>query len=201
MRRTAFVSRGTITPKPGKCKFCKDRLDRIGEKLHDRCVGPWYEANKAKIRMKAQRAEKAQDRAKREAMKSIPELIAEAQEPFNKYVRLRDWSKGCFVCDRPFIQSVPGRAIHAGHVRSRAAAGHLRFNEDNCHGECEGCNGPHGARPHQIKAGAIRRIGAERFEALENDNTPHKWTHDELRGIRDTYRAKAKELKHAQATG
>jgi hypothetical protein len=41
----------------------------------------------------------------------------------------------------------------------------------------------------------VARIGEERVEALESDNTPHKWTHDELRAIRDTYRAKLKEVK------
>lgn len=139
-------------------------------------------------------AKRAEHRQRREAIKTIPKLIAEAQIAFNAYIRERDREKGCFVCDRPFDQAIPGRALHAGHVRSRGAAGHLRFHEDNCLGECEGCNGPHGAKPHEIKAGAIRRIGQERFDALEADNAPHKWTHAELRGIRDTYRAKLKEL-------
>ena len=71
--------------------------------------------------------------------------------------------------------------------------------EDNCHGECEGCNGPHGCRT-QIEAGAIARIGPERYAELCADNTPHKWQRDELTAIR-TYRAKLKELKgeHADA--
>jgi hypothetical protein len=140
-------------------------------------------------------------RARREALKTIPELIAEAQESFNAYIRLRDRDKGCFVCRRPFIQDVKGRAIHAGHARSRGAAGHLRFTEDNCFGECEGCNAPYGAKPHQKAAGAISRIGAQRWAEIEADNTPHKWTREELISIRDTYRKKTKELKakHEQA--
>ena len=146
----------------------------------------------------AKKQERAQDREKLEAMKSIPKLIAEAQFHFNEYTRLRDFDKGCYVCLRPFDQSIKGRAIHAGHVRSRGAAGHLRFTEDNCMGECEGCNAPHGAKPHQKEAGAIARIGQERFDALKQNNTPHKWTHDELRAIRDQYKAKAKELKAKQ---
>jgi hypothetical protein len=101
------------------------------------------------------------------------------------------------VCQRPFDQAIPGRALHAGHVRSRGAAGHLRFHEDNCHGECEGCNGPHGAKPHEIEAGAIRRIGQDRFDALKNNNEPRKWTREELRSIAATYRAKTRELKKA----
>ncbi|MCM2348027.1 MAG: recombination protein NinG, partial [Acidovorax soli] len=34
-----------------------------------------------------------------------------------------------------------------------------------------------------------------RVEELEADNTPHKWRHEELIAVRDTYRAKLKELK------
>ena len=147
----------------------------------------------------AKKQERAQDRAKREAMKTIPELIAEAQTVFNEFIRLRDRHKGCFVCGRAFPVGQLGGDFDAGHIRSRGAAGHLRFNEDNCHGECKPCNSSTGAKPHQIEAGAILRIGQARYDALKNDNTPHKWTHDELRAIRDQYKAKAKVLKREAA--
>lgn len=157
--------------------------------------GPVCAIRKAKKdRSESEKAERAQTKERKQSLKTIAQLIADAQVPFNAFIRERDKDKGCFVCGRPF-RDVPGQVQHAGHVRSRGAAGHLRFNEDNCMGECEGCNGPHGAKPHQIKAGAIARIGAERFEALENDNTPKKWTREELIGIRDEYKKKLKELK------
>lgn len=147
--------------------------------------------------LKTVRAKKAQDkralRERKAALKTIPQLIAKAQISFNAFIRARDRHKGCFVCGCAF-SAVPGKVMHAGHVRSRGAAGHLRFHEDNCMGECEGCNGPHGAKPHEIKAGAIARIGQAAFDALEADNTPHKWTHEELRAIDAEYRALTKEL-------
>lgn len=148
-------------------------------------------------RLEAERKAKAKaDRQRlQELRESIPKLIAKAQDAFNAFIRERDKDKGCFVCGRPFIAGVPGRNLHAGHVRSRGAAGHLRFVEDNCMGECEGCNGPNGAKPHQIKAGAIARIGRERYEELENDNDPHKWERDELKAIAATYKQKLKELR------
>jgi 5-methylcytosine-specific restriction endonuclease McrA len=183
--------------KPGRCRHCRKALSKVGEKLHDACVAPWWEANQAKVRDKAAKADRVRDRAKRQALKPLAKLIAEAQIEFNAYIRARDKDKGCFVCLRPFEPAIPGRALHAGHVRSRGAAGHLRFTEDNCMGECEGCNGPRGAKPHQIKAGAIARIGAARFEELESDNAPHKWTREELIGIKATYRAKRKEAEAA----
>lgn len=45
------------------------------------------------------------------------------------------------------------------------------------------------------RIGLIARIGQEKVEALEADNHVHKWTHEELRSIREHYRAKARELK------
>jgi len=183
-----------------RCPHCKGKLDQ-GQRIHPECIESWADAQQAKkeradakaARMAA-KVERAEIKRRKEAIKTIAQRIAAAQIAFNAFIRERDKDKGCFVCGRPFAP-VPGQVQHAGHVRSRGAAGHLRFNEDNCHGECEGCNGPHGAKPHQIKAGAIARIGLEGFDALENDNTPHKWTHDELRGIQATYRAKLKELR------
>lgn len=187
-----------------RCPYCKGKLD-AGQRIHPACIDGYAEAEAAKAQRKAEkqarmqaRAERAEIRRRKEALETIPKLIAKAQKDFNAFIRERDKGKGCFVCGRPF-RDVPGQVQHAGHVRSRGAAGHLRFHEDNCHGECEGCNGPHGAKPHEIKAGAIARIGQERYDALEADNTPRKWTHDELRAIAATYRAKARELRKERA--
>ena len=38
----------------------------------------------------------------------------------------------------------------------------------------------------------------EAVEELESDNRTHKWTRDELREIRDTYRRKLRELLKAR---
>lgn len=182
-----------FNPRPRPCPVCSK--DYVPVRPMQAVCSPRCAARKVK-------QDKAEERAKvktrREALETIPQLIAKAQKDFNAFIRERDQDKGCFVCGRPF-RDVPGQVQHAGHVRSRGAAGHLRFHEDNCHGECEGCNGPHGAKPHEIKAGAIARIGLERYDALEADNTPRKWTHDELRAIAATYRAKARELRKERA--
>ncbi len=186
--------------KPKTCRVCKHPFTpRLS--MQKVCGLECAQSLAVSIRGKAEKVAKVKDRretkAKLEKLKTIAQLIAAAQVQFNLYIRTRDKDKGCFVCGRPFA-NVPGQVQHAGHVRSRGAAGHLRFNEDNCHGECEGCNGPHGAKPHQIKAGAIARIGQERFDALEADNTPHKWDRDELVAIKSTYAAKARELQKAR---
>lgn len=186
-------------PKAKACAVC-DRVfvpDRMGQVV----CRPACAQKKARAdRMEMVKAERADTKRRKEALKTIADLIREAQTVFNAFIRERDKDKGCFVCGRPF-RDVPGQVQHAGHVRSRGAAGHLRFHEDNCMGECEGCNGPHGAKLHQIKEGAIARIGFERWEALENDNTPHKWTREELIEIKERYRAKLKALRDSEKHG
>lgn len=185
------------------CPHCRAKLE-TGQRIHPDCIDGYAEAQQAKkeradakaARMAA-KVERASIKARKEAIKTISQRIAAAQIAFNAFIRERDKDKGCFVCGRPFTDK-PGQVQHAGHVRSRGAAGHLRFNEDNCHGECEGCNGPHGAKPHQIEAGAIRRIGAERYEALVTDNDPHKWTHEELIQTLATYRERLKQIQKGE---
>lgn len=186
--------------KPPRCKVCRVRLDQLrpGQIVHVECAEEWALRVRAK-RLEAQKKqERAVDRSKREEMKSVRRLIPEAQEAFNEYIRERDKDKGCFVCGAAFEFTAGslGGVMDAGHVRSRGAAPQLRFNEDNCHAECKHCNGSFGAKPHEIEEGAIRRIGPERYAALKQNNAAHKWTREEVRGIRDTYRAKLKELKN-----
>jgi hypothetical protein len=143
--------------------------------------------------------ERAETRAKKQAMLRINDLIAICQRWCNLYIRLRDRDKGCFVCHKPFPVGRIGGDFDAGHVRSRGAAKHLRFNEDNIHGECKECNSPFGAKPHQIEAGAIERIGLDRYEALKNNNETHKWTREELLEKIEYFKRKVKEIEHKRS--
>lgn len=147
--------------------------------------------------------DKAEERAKvktrRQAMKTLPQLKAEAQREFNTYIRLRDQSAGhpCISSGQPLDWS--GNGVDAGHYRSVGAAPHLRFNEDNCHAQAKQENRWLAGNAADYRIGLIARIGLERVEALEASNEPHKWTREELIQIRDTYRAKARELRKERA--
>ncbi len=46
-----------------------------------------------------------------------------------------------------------------------------------------------------FRAGVIARIGLARVEALEADQTSPKWSADDIRAIRDHYKAKLREMK------
>ena len=153
------------------------------------------EAQAKQASKKAARAERKKDQAKRESLKTISDLIKEAQGAFNKYCRLRDAGRGCISCGTPIGAGSIGGDSDAGHYRSRGAAPHLRFNEDNCHAQCKRCNRYGAGNVAAYRIGLLERIGPERLAALEADNEPVKWSRDMLTTIKAVYRAKARELE------
>lgn len=151
-----------------------------------------------KQRLASKKQEREKDRKKRKELETIPELIRAAQREFNAYIRERDKDKPCICCGRPLGTGDVGGAFDCGHYRSTGSASHLRFNEHNAHGQTKYCNRHGAGRAVDYRVGLIARIGREAVEALESDNRIHRWTRDELRSIRDTYRAKVRGLKKEQ---
>ncbi|MBT2300387.1 recombination protein NinG [Variovorax paradoxus] len=144
-------------------------------------------------------AEKAKDRATRESQKTIPQLIAEAQIEFNKFIRLRDQ-----LANRPCISSGrtldwSGNNVDAGHYRSTGAASHLRFDENNCHAQSKHDNQWKAGNVVGYRVGLIQRIGIEAVEALESNNEVVPWDRDTLRQIKVIYRSKTRALRKEQS--
>lgn len=139
--------------------------------------------------------ERAQVKTRKEAIKTIPDLIKEAQREFNAYIRARDADQLCICCGSPLGTGEVGGAYDCGHYRSTGSAPHLRFDERNAHAQRKVCNRWGAGRAVDYRIGLVARIGLEAVEALESDNAPRKWLREELIYIRDTYRAKLKELK------
>ena len=184
-----------------RCPFCKGKLE-AGQRIHQECIDDYAEAQaskaeraEAKAARSAAKVERAETRRRKEAIKTIPELIKEAQREFNGYIRARDQDQPCICCGRPLGDGDVGGAFDAGHYRSTGSAAHLRFNEHNCHAQRKQCNRYGAGRAVDYRIGLIGRIGLEAVEALEAQNVPHKWTREELIAIRDTYKHKLKELK------
>jgi hypothetical protein len=181
------------------CQWCREpfapvrALQKVCSPL---CASRLVESKADKKRAKEKAAEARQDREKRIALKTIPELKKEAQIAFNAYIRARDRLAGhpCICCGKPLDWGRLGGAVDAGHYRSTGSADHLRFHEDNCHAQRSDCNRFGAGRAVDYRIGLLSRIGRERIEALEADNATHKWSREELIAIRDGYRAKARAL-------
>jgi hypothetical protein len=183
--------------KPRACKQCGERFmpDRLGQTIHKECVYPFaLKLIEKKLKAKA-KTERAQTRARKEAIQTIPELIRIAQREFNAYIRARDRHQPCICCGHPLGDGEVGGAYDCGHYRSTGSASHLRFDERNAHAQRKVCNRYGAGRAVDYRIGLVARLGVEAVEALESDNGIRKWNRDELRQIAATYKAKRKELE------
>ena len=176
----------------GVCKVCEKQFARVrstqsvcGYRCANRLVKHQETA--------AKKAEQIVLARRKLAVKTIPQLIAEAQFAFNAWIRQRDIDQPCICCGK-FTENemIRGGIWDAGHYRSRGSAGHLRFYPDNCHRQLKRCN-TYGAKDY--RGGLIARIGLDRVEALEANNAVHKWCREELIAIKHDYRARLRELQ------
>lgn len=186
------------------CPHCRAKLE-AGQRIHPDCIHDWSIAQEAKAKRTAEKqaraaakVERAEIKRRKEAIKTIPKLKKEAEREFNAFIRARDANLPCISCGaNPPDLSRLHAGRDAGHYRSVGSAAHLRYHEDNVHAQCVKCNQWGAGRAVDYRIGLVKRIGSERVEALETNNTPHKWTEDELRAIKVTYAAKTRELKKA----
>ena len=192
--------KGRKPPKQRKCAWIECRQPFMpGNSMQvvcgPECAQKHGAAVTAKQRAKQQRQERAQDKIRLEGMKTYPQLVREAQKAFNEVVRLRDRLAGypCISSGRPLDWS--GNAVDCGHYRSTGSAPHLRFNFDNAHAQSKHDNQYKSGNAVDYRLGLIARIGLDRVEALEADNMPRKWTHDELRAMKADFQAMARQLK------
>lgn len=126
--------------------------------------------------------------------KSLPKLKADLQKVFNEYIRLRDKGKPCISCGQP------KEYLQAGHFYSVRMFDGLRFNENNCHGECAGCNAFDDMHLLYYAANITDRIGENRFDQLKYfaqlyKSEGHKWTRTDLIELKEYYQRQIKLLK------
>jgi hypothetical protein len=138
--------------------------------------------------------ERKADRARREKLKTRSDYMKDAQREFNSYIRARDRGAPCICCGKPLGDGEVGGAFDCGHFRSVGSAPHLRFHEDNAHGQRKYCNRYRAGNAVEYRAGLVQRIGLERVVALEADQSPKHYTIEDLKQIIATYRAKTREL-------
>ena len=133
------------------------------------------------------KAERAADKTKREKSKPRGRWLKEAQAAFNAWVRLRDAELGCISCG-----TLNGKR-NAGHYLSTSARPELRFDEDNVHLQCERCNTYLHGNLIAYRVALLARIGVDGVARLEGPWPVRKYRVDELRVIRDDYRARVKK--------
>lgn len=134
--------------------------------------------------------------ARRSELKPIRYWVQMTQRAFNDWRRemLLSAGHGCISCG-----TKTAFAWHAGHYRTTAAAPQLRFKPDNIWLQCSACNVHKSGNIEAYRAALVELIGEERVLALESNNETHRYTREELDGIRAKARADLRALKQQEA--
>jgi hypothetical protein len=118
--------------------------------------------------------------------KSLPKLKADLQEAFNAYIRRRDADLPCISCGQY-------KCLQAGHYFAVKGYDGLRYDEDNVHGECAGCNCFDESHLIGYGRNLVKRIGQERYDALveraaEYKRNGYKFSRSEVIEIIEKYK-------------
>lgn len=175
------------------CAHCSKPFEPRYTTLQAVCGPRCARAKVSADKRAAKQSERAADKKAREAMKTLPQLKAEAKAWMHLWVRLRDKDKGCISCGEPLQGPAVGGAFDAGHLRSVGSAKHLEFDTRNVHGQCKHCNQFKGGDPVRYRIGLIARIGLQAVEELDYDETPRKYTRHQMRDLREHFKELAKK--------
>jgi len=179
-----------------KCKHCKTPFTPT------RPLQSWCSVDCAVVlgqkalvqkKAKAKADDRKQTREKLAAMDKKSVLTQRAQRAVNLFIKLRDWGKPCISCGKP--HNPTPNYWDAGHFRSVGSAVHMRFIEENIHGQCKHCNRWLDGNVLNYEQGLIKLIGQEAVDALKADQTLRKYSRDDLIAIAAHYNEKARQLK------
>ena len=205
MKRTA-MSRCAITPdtakltvkvKNRKCRACKTPFKTFSTFVSwcsPECGAVVGVKALEKQSQAIALADRADTKKRLEAIKPRAKWLAEAQAAFNAFIRARDAHLPCISCGRYHLGS-----HDAGHYRSVGSNPALRFHEDNCHRQCVPCNQHKSGNIVEYRIGLLIKIGATRLAFLEGSHEAKKYSIDEIKAIKTSYKQKTKELKAREA--
>ncbi len=180
--------------KPKPCKSCKNEFTpfRTTEKVCSvSCAISYTRETKAREFATETRKLKSKARAGDKGYQ-----LRTAQIAFNAYIRERDKGLPCISCGGM------GNKMTAGHYKSAGAYPELRFEPDNCHGQCwYNCNSNRSGNIVEYRKGLIEKIGIDRVNWLEGPHQAQHYTIDEIIEIKKKYKAKLKNLVGYPSTG
>ncbi len=182
--------------KPSTCKVC--RCEYVRARPLQKVCSPACAIEHTRQQSEKKEARAATEwrryaRQKLESMQTRPELVKKAQSAFNAFIRARDAGKPCISCGTPLQAAQVGGAFDCGHYRSVGSAPHMRFVEDNAHGQCKHCNRHLAGNHVAYRIGLIQRIGLRAVELIEDDNTSRKYTREGLEELARHYRSETRK--------
>lgn len=183
-----------------KCKICKSKFT-ASNSMKPTCdeydckvvyALKVAEKNKTARERKEKKEHREWKKETKEKLMTLSDYIQICQKVFNTYIRMRDKDKPCISCG-----TMANVQYAAGHFYHAHGYPNLRFHEDNVMKQCnKKCNGELSGNLLLYREGLIKRIGIERFEALEAlKQVPRHYTIPEVKELIKTYRNKIKELQ------
>ena len=175
-----------------RCKSCNNKFEQY-QFNNKFCKELECQVKKGMFLLDKQKQQSKKDwnkekKERKEALKTRTDYLNELQVIFNKFIRLRDNGLNCMSCNKP-----PKKA-NAGHYRSVGGNPELRFNELNCHLQCEYCNTYLHGNLINYRINLINKIGLDKVEKLEGQHEPKKYTTDQIKGLKVMYNLKIKQL-------
>lgn len=181
----------TLYRKYGLCTTCLSEFYRedergkiIVQKSIIKAVSP---------RLKAQKDLEiaSQERKQKNRLES---LKVNVRTVCHNYIKLRDKNKPCISCGQPWHKD-----FHAGHFYKAELYSSLKYDEQNIHGQCQGCNLRKEGNLSPYAVSLPNRIGAVLFKELNDKaalekQTNFKWDRQTLAEIRKYYQLKIKQL-------
>ena len=190
--------------KPKTCKQCK-KIYTPTRPLQSvcglQCVLAQSRAKQEAAQRKMRKQDRAEVRERREGLKTRSQWIKECQAAVNLYVRERDKGKPCVSCGATHGDLVFGGQVDAGHYRSVGSAPSQRFVLTQIWGQCVKCNRFLSGNTVEYRKELIRRIGLERVEAIEHDDSPRKFTIEYLRRLKRLMNRRARYFKRRRDSG
>ena len=177
-----------------KCKQCKQLFKQYKstQKVCSYDCAIKYAKNKRQTQEK--KVWNKKKKVLKEKLETVTSLAVKAQKVFNTYIRLRDEGKPCISCKTPYKKN-----FQAGHYFSAGFHWSVRYNENNCFGQCIRCNMYLSGNLQQYSVNILERITPDQLEELSiKSQKTIKYSKEELINIRLLYQQKIKILKESK---
>jgi len=167
-----------------KCRHCKDWFKTELEKQVT-CGKVNCAIEYGKSSFKKQRKQENEQKKKEVNIDSKGGLKDKVQKVVNKYIRIRDQYKPCVSCGKSEVMQ-----FDAGHYENVHGHPQLRFNTLNIHKQCSHCNCQLSANKVPYREELIKRIGLDKVEKLEQDQSVKKYDVEYLERLRKVFNKK-----------
>ncbi len=198
MQRTPFapsIPKPPKGPKQRKCSCCRALfvpMMPMGRACSIKCAIEIAEKVRKIAENKAQRAERASNKAKLLEMEPAKYWRKKAKTAMHAYVRAIAEGGPCCSCDTILLKlGRMGGDYDAGHFRPVSTAKHLEFDPRNIWGQCKPCNGTlHRGNTREYERRLRIKKGDEFVDELLADNEQRHLKIPDYQAIEAEYKEK-----------